>query len=388
MHTLGGVGRYTRILAATLLRHFSGELFLFLQREGDLRLILDELPPEERDRFILPSNVHLTTSKYPLVRRYLLHQWELPLRFKNLKLDAYLDPDYILPSLQNVRRFLVVHDVSPFVSPGLMGLKARIIYGLSARRSLQRADGIICVSEHTRQRLAKLFPKMEPKMRTLVSCLSPKFHAWAQRGYHHADSVRVSTAEGCVTVPRPFILFVGVEGPRKNLGVLTRAFLGLKERGLQHRLVMVGGKLEKVLQRSSPVPQMAVPSGPDFSLMRGLPSILKLGRVSDEDLVALYRHADLVALVSREEGFGYPILEGLAFRTPGLVGASSPMADYGGKGVVLVENVQDEAEVEEKIAQALKGLSGICERMRSSFDQDYFSPQRYFHDLMQILSEA
>lgn len=385
MHIPGGMGRYARILAATLLKYFRGELFLFLRRKADLAMVLDELGAEERRTFELPPNVHLVVSRYPLVRRYLLHQWELPLRLKKFQLDAYLDPDYILPPLAGMRRYLVVHDVSPFASPAMMGLKARIIYGLSARRSLTAADGIICASEHTRRRLTELFPGLAGKMHRLTCCLSPKFHAWAEQGYHHLRVVKVSTVYGNVAVPRPFVLFVGVPGSRKNIDVLTRGFLRLKERGLPQRLVMVGGKAEPIRKRIEAPQRMAVPAGPGLAADDVLPPILRLGQIPDEDLVALYRHADLVILISLEEGFGYPVLEGLAFRTPGLVGANSPMADYGGHGVVVVEEVQNEEEVSARLAQALRELPEICRGLSSSFNREQFSPRRYYEELMAIV---
>ena|GEM_PF-1357379 len=388
IHTPGGLGRYSRILAATLLTHCPGELFFFVQRESDLHLILSELSEEERERFAVPRNVQLVRSRYPLAPRYLLHQWELPFRFRQLRLNVYLDPDYFLPPLSGPRRFLVVHDVTPFVSPRMMGLKARIIYGLSARKSLTAADGVICASEHTRKRLAGLFPQLAPKMHRLMLCLSPKFYSWAERGYHHVQVVKVATVYGNLPVPRPFVLFVGVEGRRKNIEVLTRAFLALKRRGLPHRLVMVGGSARQIRESSEPAPQMAVPSGPDFAPAPALPPVLRLGRLSDEDLVALYRHADLVTLVSLEEGFGYPILEGLAFRTPGLVGASSPMADYGGKGVLLVDDVRDEEAVAAQMARALRELPEVCRGLSSSFRREHFSPRRYYEELMAILGSG
>lgn len=388
VHTPGGVGRYARILAATLLKYFRGELFLFLQRESDLHLILHELSPEERMSFELPARVHLVTSRYPFLRRYLLHQWELPRRFGELGLDAYLDPDYVLPPLKGTRRHLVVHDVTPFTRPALMGLKARLIYRLSAHRSLMDADGIICVSEHTRRRLAELFPSLAGKMHRLVSCLSPKFQNWAQQSYHHVRVVRVNAPQGSIAIPRPFVLFVGVEGPRKNIGVLSRAFLALKAQGFPHRLVMVGGKAERIQRFAQAAPQMAVSSGPDFASAPVLPPVLRLGHVPDEDLVALYRHADLVILISLEEGFGYPILEGLAFRTPGFVGANSPMADYGGRGVVVVERVDDAHEVASKLARALRELPEICRGLASSFQREDYSPRRYYEELIGILREG
>ena len=53
-----------------------------------------------------------------------------------------------------------------------------------------------------------------------------------------------------------------------------------------------------------------------------------LGFVSEEELVELYRHATALVFPSRYEGFGLPILEAMARRTP--VIASSQLVDSRG----------------------------------------------------------
>jgi len=264
IHTPGGIGRYARILAASLLLHFDGELHLFVQRESDMEAILQELPDGAGNDFTPQVKLHI--SPLPALPRYLQHQWLIPRAFNGLRLDAYLDPDYILPLLENTPCTCVVHDTTPYDSFQMLGAKARLIYGLSARPSLTRARRIVCVSEHTRAKLAQLFPRHSAKMRTVISCLSPRFEAASRKSYRRLDTVAVMTEHGPLAIPQPFILHVGVPGPRKNIPVLLEAFREVKLRMFPHRLVLVGGRAQKLntIRAASPVPQVALPTGATY----------------------------------------------------------------------------------------------------------------------------
>ncbi len=387
IHTPGGIGRYTRILGAILLTKYEDELFLFLQKPSDLDFILSELPEEERKSFRLKPTTHLIYSNYPNVLRFLLNQWEIPLRFKELPLDIYLDADIILPPLRGPKTLIVVHDTTPFNKPHLLGLKARIIYTLVGRKSLTNTSGIICVSEYTKHQLVKLFPGFSHKTKVLNSCLSPKFYAWSSTSYQYYEEITVQTEHGGVLVRCPFILFVGREGQRKNISTLVEAFMQLRQKGYKHSLVMVGGKAEKPAMLKASLTPYAVPTGTNLELPSSSPPIIRLGRVTDEDLVQLYRHADLVALISLEEGFGYPALEAIAFRTPALVPEVSPMSEFDERCLVKVSNTMDAQLVAQKMEEVLRRAGEFSLGAWTSSNREKYSPERYFKDLMEILCE-
>jgi glycosyltransferase involved in cell wall biosynthesis len=384
IHTPGGIGRYARILAASLLLHFDGELHLFVQREGDLEIVLQEMPDSAPSHFRPEVKLHI--SPVPSLPRHLQHQWLIPRAFNGLGLDAYLDPDYILPLLENTPCTCVVHDTTPYSSFQMLGAKARLIYGLSARPSLNRAQRIVCVSEHTRAKLAQLFPRHSVKMRTVTSCLSPRFEAASRKSYRRLDAVSVQTEYGPVAIPQPFILHVGVPGPRKNIPVLLEAFKDLKLRMFPHRLVLVGGKAQwfGVNNAAAPVPQAALSAGMTSCGTDVLPEVLPVGRVSDDDLISLYRHADLLVLPSLEEGFGYPVLEALAFRTPALAGSASPLAKL--PGVATIPNPASAASVAEAMEDALRGLPELAAQMAENFHPAEFSCERYVQELLAAIA--
>jgi len=380
IHTPGGIGRYARILAAVLLTGFDGELHVFLQRRRDMQAILNELPRAKAERFVLHDKVQLHFSSFPVFPRHMLHQLELPGVFRQLNLDAYLDPDYVLPNLSGIGCHCVIHDTTPYAAPLLMGAKAQLIYRISGPTSLSRAKTLICVSKHTRDRMAELFPSLESKLHTVVSCIAPKFSMAGSETYRHLSAVDVETVHGIVSIPLPYVLHVGVAGPRKNLPALLTAFNEVKLRMLPHRLVVVGGRAKQLPKQERPLHEIALPDGSCFRPESPLPDVLHLGRVSDDDLVSLYRHADLMVLPSLEEGFGYPVLEALAFRTPALAAKDSPLAHL--PGVATISDVRDPASIAAALEDALRRLSHLASELSSGFSIDYYSCDRYLHDLL------
>ena len=380
IHTPGGIGRYARILAAILLTRFDGELHVFLQRRRDMRAILKELPKAEAERFILRDNVRLHFSGFSAFPRYILHQMELPRVFLPLDLDAYLNPDHILPNLRDVNSHCVIHDTTPYSSLNLLGAKAQLIYRVSGKASLKRAKTLICVSEHTRTKMKELFPSLESKLRTVASCIAPKFNKARTDAYRRLGTIDIETVYGNLSIPLPYVLHVGVAGPRKNLPAFLAAFREVKLRMFPHRLIIVGGRANPPPKLKQPVHQIALPNGSCLSPESTLPDVLHLGRIGDDDLISLYRHADLLALPSLDEGFGYPVLEALAFRTPALTAKDSPLARM--PGVATIPDVRDSASIAAALEDTLRGLSNLTSKLAENFPIDYYSCDRYLRDLL------
>jgi glycosyltransferase involved in cell wall biosynthesis len=115
----------------------------------------------------------------------------------------------------------------------------------------------------------------------------------------------------------PYYLFVGGTEKRKNLGAVLEAFSSLD--GFELRVV---GK-----NTASPV----------HDARSEQTGVKWLGHVGEEELAELYRHATALVFPSSYEGFGLPLLEAMARRTPVIASNRSSIPEVAGDAALLVD---------------------------------------------------
>lgn len=123
----------------------------------------------------------------------------------------------------------------------------------------------------------------------------------------------------------PYILHVSQYAPKKNVGTLLEAYRSLKDDGLEHNLLIVGGGHK---------------GGPTSEMVRHLSledHVAVMGRVPLNDLVHIYRHADLMVFPSLHETFGLPIIEAMASGCPVITSRKAAMPEVGGDAAVYVD---------------------------------------------------
>jgi alpha-1,3-rhamnosyl/mannosyltransferase len=143
-----------------------------------------------------------------------------------------------------------------------------------------------------------------------------------------------------------YVLTVGTLQPRKNLESGLEAFERLTAAGGRQRLVVVGARGwrdEQLAERLRRSPAAA--------------RVQALGRISDAELVELYRGADCLLYCSRGEGFGFPTLEAMACGTPVVCSSTTSLAEVAGDAARLA----DPDDVDD-IERALREVLGSPER--------------------------
>jgi glycosyltransferase involved in cell wall biosynthesis len=130
-------------------------------------------------------------------------------------------------------------------------------------------------------------------------------------------------------VGAPYVLFVGVFHPRKNLAAVRQAVADLAREGLPHVLAAVG----------SPA---ADPAAPEFdrharSELPGHPGrVVSFRGLPARQLAALMAATDVFCLPSYFEGFGLPVLESMACGAPVVVSDRGALPELVGDAGLVV----------------------------------------------------
>ncbi|MGB5052738.1 MAG: glycosyltransferase family 1 protein [Caldilineaceae bacterium] len=231
--------------------------------------------------------------------------------------------EHLLPGLARPA-VLTVHDLIFEAFPQHHTRANRTFLRVAMPLFVRAADAIIAVSQQTRRDLVSRYGTPESKIRVVYEGIDSRF---APIGPPEVARVRQKYSP-----ERPYLLMVGTLEPRKNHSTAMRALARVKERGYAHRLLISGGQgwlFEPVRQL---VEGLGLTGDVSFA-----------GRVPDAELPALYAGADALLLPSLYEGFGFPVLEAMACRTPVVCADSSSLPEVAGDAALLVPAMDDEA---------------------------------------------
>jgi glycosyltransferase involved in cell wall biosynthesis len=203
---------------------------------------------------------------------------------------------------RQIKTILTIHDLTIVLFPRTMAFINFIVNLLLFKKSIQKADRIIAISETTANAIVKYIGgEVEKKITVIYNGVSGKrFDTY----YHEENNKKNLQLSG---IKPPFILFVGTIEPRKNLSVLLKAFQILKiEKNIPHQLVIAGAAGWKLSSFTNSQKQLNLTEG-DLKI---------LGYVSEYELQYLYSNASLFIMPSLYEGFGMPPLEAMHFGVP------------------------------------------------------------------------
>ncbi len=280
-----GVGVYLRNLLFALSKiDKENNYFLFSSSFKD-RVRRETLPPfknlKSRDMRIPVSFLNFIWYKYSFPPMGL---------FFLKKLDIVHSPvPKRLPG--GKKKIITVHDLCFIEKPLLVMEEAVEYFKNSFLKEVEKADGIIAVSEFTKSKIIEIAgEKYEEKIRVI---------------YEGSDMDEIESTPPSFNLPKEFLLFVGTIEPRKNLSRLFKAIAILKESFSNIKLVIVGKKGWAYKEILSMIPKLGLDN-----------NIILTNYIKREELKYLYEKSKALIFPSLYEGFGLPILEAIYLKKP------------------------------------------------------------------------
>lgn len=199
----------------------------------------------------------------------------------------------------------------------------RLVHTVQKRIALQKACGVICISESTKRDLLKFVPGVsEDRIRVIHLGYSDEFRP-AQEKENREPIDRKGLHD------LPYLVYVGDRSSYKNFRLAVHAVSQVSGYGL----VVVGGG---ALSRSDQALLDEQLGGRH----------LHLDRLPNEKLNSLYNSAHALIYPSSYEGFGIPVIEAMAAGCPVIATNTSSIPEAAGDAGLLVDEVSAEAFAE------------------------------------------
>jgi glycosyltransferase involved in cell wall biosynthesis len=262
------------------------------------------------------------------------HLTALPLAIAGAGVDLFHAPAYTAPMWGATPVVLSVHDVSYARHPEWYPYRRDPLRRWFYRRSARRARVILTISEFSKREIIAAYDI--PADRIIVTPLGV------------SDMFRPAAASA-TEASAPFLLHVGDLHERRNLGIIIRALARLRAQAQAQdprlasvRLVLAGVDRGLGALLMNDATQWGVRDAIDVR-----------GRVSDEELVALYQQCAALVYPSRYEGFGFPLVEAMACGAPVIAANASAIPEVAGSAAAALLDPDDEAGFADAIARVL-----------------------------------
>jgi len=337
-----GVGHYSLNLLLALTQIDRQNEYMVITRSGF--------------NYRLPQNFRtFEYDIYPLSVRTL---YFLNKKLTDFKPDIFHSTFFTSPLNLGCNTLVTAHDVA-LLSPNYfhgrnwaVQFYARQFVKFSLNRSFRRSSRIISVSQNVKDDIVKLKLSPESRVRVIHPSINLPLRNTELRDLHPA----IESSE------KPVILTVGNTRPPKNWWGLVKSFKLYVDQTGKGTLILVSSDDRNLDSIASLIRELSLESG----------RVKMLGYRSQEELVRLYRSADLFVFPSLYEGFGLPPLEAMACGLPVVASNRGAIPEVLGQAALYV-NPEDEGNIARGMQEALENI----ELRRSLINEGHKQVEKY-----------
>lgn len=281
------------------------EIVLFGQRS------LHEAHPDLVERF----ETH--TARVPggskALRVLAEHTW-LRLAVRRHRIDLVHDAGGTSPGRIGVPRVLTIHDIQPLELPRNFSPVKVVYLRWAIPHAVSGASRVLVPSDFVRERLVERLGA-DPARIDVVPWTVPE----------PDEGTPIEAVRARYGIIGSIVLVPGITYPHKDHVVAIRAMRHIASRHGETTMVLTGG------EGPSEATVLA-----EIEAQGMADRIVRTGRVPGPVISALFRHATMVLVPSRYEGFGVPALEAMAVGTPVVVADAGALPEVVGAGGVVV----------------------------------------------------
>lgn len=300
------------------------------------------------------SSENTRIRKFPFLTAglYRMAQSVIPFPYKWLfpgKADVTHFFNFLIPPGVKGKKVVTVHDLAFVRYPETVAFRTRKVLSMRLGKTLKKADHIFVASEFTGRELSEFYGVPSEKMTVVYAGVDRSL--FKPREYDECKHV----LEKRGLKDRGYFFYLGTIEPRKNIERMIIAYShtvkGMESEGKECPPLLLGGKLgwyyDEILERIK---------------SEGIEDkIILAGYLNDEEKAMLYARARAFIFPSLYEGFGIPVLESMASKTPVLTSNVSSLPEVSGDAAVLCDPLD--------IAQIADGFyrlatdDGLCQRL-------------------------
>lgn len=324
-----GVSVYTKKLVENLLLQGDQDpLLLFagiLRQRAELEKIVGTFSGSNYKKVFVPITPTLSDLLWNRIHI-------LPIETLVGKVDVFHSSDWTEPPAR-ASKVTTVHDLWPILYPKLTDKRIRVVHERKLNWSLKECKRIIVPSLSTKADLVN-FGYPEKFVRVI-----PEAPVVTPQTVSPFDFQKLAIKH---KISGKYILTIGAN-KRKNIDNILKAF-SLATGKADYKLVVVGR--------------------PGDAIQAEQRGVRWLGHVTDAELGALYKNAEMLLYPSLYEGFGIPILEAFSFGCPVVTSSVSSMPEVGGKAAIYVDPNEPDS-IFDGITQASKRRKVLVELGRT-----------------------
>ena len=282
---------------------------------------------DQNHKFLNPKN--RLSRLYFHIYYFFWKQIILPFKILKHKPNVLICPDFVAPLWHlKTLKLCVIHDTLFWDYPKNYSALWRKYYTKLISLGLRGNSSIITTSNYVKSNLESLFSKQNFSINVI-------YQSFIKSKTDDDSILKTLNLEDS-----DFLFHVGSFDKRKDLITLVKAFKLLKEDKTNDHLKLVltgqkiiNGNIEVLNELES------------YIFTNNLSkSVLMTGYLSDAEISSLYEKALIYVFPSVEEGFGIPILEAFAMRTPVVASNAAAMVEIA-DGAAEHYNAGDQVEL-------------------------------------------